>query len=90
MANTKKCQLKDIPYILIINPNDKSIRGDYIINFFKKKAKHLLIVTTKVGHYPRVATKRYFEKVLPRKVFVRVYRFIENLDDESDRFMAIY
>jgi hypothetical protein len=79
-----------VPYILIINPRDKVIRGKYIIEFFQENAKHLLIVTTRVGHHPRTVTKNYYSRVLPRKVFEKVYRFIENVDDEADRFITIY
>lgn len=69
---------KDLPYILAINPDDKTIKATSTIRLFKNNVPNLLIIKTKVGHYPRKVTKTYFESTIKQKDMLQVNEFLQS------------
>ena len=66
----------DLPYVLLINPKDKIIDADKVHVLFERKVEKLLVVETKIGHYPRTVTKRYFQRIIPKETINQVLDFL--------------
>lgn len=70
-------ELKDLPYVLIINPADRTITSPKIIKFFEERVPDkLLVIKTEIGHYPRNMCKAYFADKLTKREIDRVYSFL--------------
>ncbi len=78
LTNTRKCVLKELPYVLIVNPEDTSINYEHLNVMFRKNARHLMIIKTDIGHYPKRVTKDYFKDKLKEENFAEMATFIEN------------
>ena len=76
LSNIKPARLHDLPTVLLINPNDSTLDAKYILKFFKKHARHYMIIRTDIGHYPRKVTKTYFKKHLKKKDIKSIYNFL--------------
>ncbi len=74
------CKLLNVPYILIINKIDGSIRADRIISRFAYEVDDLLIAHTTAEHYPKTITKEYFEKRIEKKEVDKIFEFIKKYD----------
>ncbi len=74
------CKLHKIPYILVINKSDGSIRADKIISRFAYEVDDLLIAHTTTEHYPKTITKEYFEKRIEKKEIDKIFEFIKKYD----------
>lgn len=59
---TENPKFHDLPYALVINPNDNTVSSTYLVNLFKSKAKSLFVVKTRVEHYPKNMTPAYFQE----------------------------
>ena len=59
----------DLPYVLIVNRDDTTIDFEYTTRRFRDSAAKLLIVETKIDHYPREISKEYFrERIGPDQI----------------------
>ncbi len=71
----KHIKLHQIPYILVINPEDATIRSDVVIEFFEKNTKKLFLIFSKIEHNPNEVTKDYVEKRINRQNIYRMLRY---------------
>lgn len=69
-------KFRNPPYILIINRHDRTVNYDYLTKIFEEEAESVLVISTKMDHYPTDPTKDYFSKLFPRSVIEDIYRFI--------------
>jgi len=70
------CFFHDLPYILIVNRDDTTIDFEYTTRRFRDSAASLLIVETKIDHYPQEITKEYFRERIGRHEIDRVAAFL--------------
>jgi len=77
LGNRKPVQVHDLPTVLLINPNDSTLDGKYVKEFFKQRTSKLLVMKTKIGHYPRKVTKKYFQKHIKKDDIEKMYSFLE-------------
>lgn len=76
ILNQKKDRLRHkLPCVVIINPKDNTINTDYLVSYFFDHLDKVKIVKTKVGHYPRTVTKKYFERQFSGGVFNDINNF---------------
>ncbi len=80
MSHEVDCKLLNVPYILVINKIDGSIRADKIISRFAYEVDDLLIAHTTAEHYPKTITKEYFEKRIEKKEVEKIFDFIKKYD----------
>ena len=66
----------DIPYILIVNPYDKTINAENIIDIFKTNVKKLHVIKTTIDHYPKKPTKKYFADRIHPDQIDSIFKFI--------------
>jgi pimeloyl-ACP methyl ester carboxylesterase len=76
LKNHHRCRFHDLPYVLIANPNDKTICYDYIVRRFRENADRLLVVETAIDHYPEEISKRYFQERFGAGDLDRVSAFV--------------
>jgi pimeloyl-ACP methyl ester carboxylesterase len=65
-----------LPYVLIINPSDKTIRNDPLLRFFQEKAKKLKVVEVGIDHYPLAITPDYFRDRIPDQAIKEIVLFV--------------
>ena len=80
LGNSQKATLHDLPHVLVFNPSDLTLDMKFIQNFFKKNSWRLMLINTKIGHYPRKVTKGYFQKKISRDDIRRIYEFFDSYD----------
>lgn len=70
---------KDVPYILVINEDDKTVNASGIVSLFSKNVPldNLLVVYTNIDHYPKDLSKKYFEERLPVPTLEEIRRWTE-------------
>ena len=78
LRNHHRCAFHDLPYVLIANPNDTTIRFDYIVRRFRESADRLLVVETEIDHYPDELSKSYFQERFGRNNLERVSAFVRD------------
>jgi pimeloyl-ACP methyl ester carboxylesterase len=81
LRNHHRCVFHDIPYILIANPNDTTIRYDYIVRRFRENTDRLLVVETSIDHYPEQISKSYFQERFAADDLERVSAFVRSHQD---------
>ena len=74
----------DIPYLLIANPEDTSIKYDHVIKEMTEKIEKLLVLKTDLDHYPPDTSKEYFRAHIPEEVFEQTYAFFSNSKQPQD------
>lgn len=74
-----ECKLKEIPYILAINKKDTTIQYKYILNLFRKNAKHLFVMYTDVEHFPKEMTVKYFRERIRSSDMYGLIRWVNSL-----------
>ncbi len=74
-------EFQDIPYVLLINPEDTTVRYDHVCEVFRKGVQDLLIVESSVEHYPRELTKQYFVDRVSRDQIARLQSFLRQLNE---------
>jgi len=67
---------QDRPHILILNPEDSTIRYDYALRAFAENVRELFVVHTSLEHYPVNPDKRYFRMHLPEEDIRRMVDFL--------------
>lgn len=70
-----KPKFHNLPYILLINMHDHTIKSDYAARFFNNANKHLILYDD-IDHYPKDLSKAYFKKKIPKKTLIRAVNFI--------------
>jgi pimeloyl-ACP methyl ester carboxylesterase len=60
LSRTAEVRFQDRPYVLLINPDDRTVGHEYVTQAFEREARCLLVIETTVEHYPRYLTKEYF------------------------------
>jgi len=75
--NRYKLRFHRLPYVLLINKKDKTIKADYVTKIFQNNIKDLLIINTKITHYPKDLSKNYFKKHLPKSTLVKIDKFFK-------------
>jgi len=78
LRNHHHCVFHDLPYVLIVNPKDKTIRYDYVVKSFRENANRLLVVETAIDHYPEVLSKSYFSDRFGAGDLERIIAFVHN------------
>jgi len=71
---------KNLPHLLGINDEDNVIKIGYIEELLNKNVKNVLLIKTKVSHYPKMDTKKYFDEKIDRKSFLAGISFLEKFD----------
>jgi pimeloyl-ACP methyl ester carboxylesterase len=81
LRNHHSCVFHDLPYVLIANPNDTTIRYDYIVRRFRENTDRLLVVETSIDHYPGEISKSYFQERFAAADLERVSAFVRSHQD---------
>ncbi len=77
LKNKHEPKFHNLPYLLLINKQDKTVKGDYVINAFKNHVNDFLVINTSIEHYPKDLSKNYFKDKLPKEIIDRIYGFFE-------------
>jgi len=83
LKDSWQIRFKKVPYILIINKNDRTINPQYARNKFKKNVEDLIIVHTTVEHYPKYIKKVYFQKHIKKKDMKRIISYMDKHDKKQ-------
>lgn len=78
-----ECKFKEIPYILAINKNDNVIQYKYILNLFRKNAKHLFVMYTEVEHFPKEMTSKYFRERIKDSDMYGLIRWLNSISKQK-------
>ena len=65
-----------LPYVLVINPEDKTVNAPYLKRLFKEKIKKLLVINQKFDHFPKDMSAKHFAKELPEKTVKNAIAFL--------------
>ena len=70
--------LFELPYALLINPNDRVIHSGKIIERFKTVKRQILVIQTDLPHHPPCLDREYLESMLlPSDMIKLVSYFLE-------------
>ncbi len=72
----KEPSFGDIPYVLLMNPEDDAIDTPAMAKKMTEQIQKLLLVKTDMEHYPSRLTKAYFQAKLPPKAIGQIMEFI--------------
>jgi pimeloyl-ACP methyl ester carboxylesterase len=78
LNNEGPLAFQELPYALIVNKEDKTIKYDYSLEAFKKNVKDLLIIHSEADHYPEDIEEAYFAKAFPRDDINRIIAFFNS------------
>ena len=67
------------PYILIYNPHDNVVNGEYLVKLFHKKTKDPLVIENSVSHLLPELSTTYFRQHLNRDRIVEIKNYLEIL-----------
>jgi pimeloyl-ACP methyl ester carboxylesterase len=76
LSRTADARFQDLPYVLLINPEDQTVGHEYVTHVFQREARRLLVVETTVEHYPRDLTKEYFLDRISAEQIDRIREFL--------------
>lgn len=65
-----------IRYVLLFNPNDTTIKAEYVRRVFESEVPELLISTNSIDHYPDTISKDYFVGKFSVSELERIQTFI--------------
>lgn len=82
LENEKPCVFKEIPYMLAINKEDKTIDYNYVLQLFQKNLTNLFVFYTKVDHYPKEMTVSYFRKRIRSKDIYKMIKWVNSLAEK--------
>lgn len=74
----EKCFFHDLPYVLVINPEDKKVKYDYILKLFNKGVKELMVIKTVIPHFPADPNEDYFENKIRKEDLKRAVDFLKS------------
>jgi pimeloyl-ACP methyl ester carboxylesterase len=60
--NRIKLPFQDLPHVLILNPEDTTIRYDYALRLFTENVKELCLLHIDMDHYPVNPSEEYFRE----------------------------
>lgn len=66
---------QDRPHVLILNPEDTTIRYEYALKAFSDKVKELCVLHIDMDHYPVSPTKEYFQEQFQAENVKRINDF---------------
>ena len=78
LNNEEPLSFQELPYALVVNKEDETIKYDYSLAAFKKNAKDLLIIHSEADHYPENIEEAYFAKAFPRDDINRIIAFFNS------------
>jgi len=84
LHNHLPCPFHDVPYVLIINENDNTIRYEYILELFKNNIENLFILNTNLDHYPEILTKDYFKRHFTENNMNSILQFLNVCDSQKN------
>jgi pimeloyl-ACP methyl ester carboxylesterase len=67
---------QDCPHVLILNPEDTTIRYDYALDAFSRNVRRLFVLHTDLEHYPVEPSKEYFERRFRESDMERIVDFL--------------
>jgi pimeloyl-ACP methyl ester carboxylesterase len=76
LSGRHACPFHDLPYVLIVNRDDTTIDFEYTTRRFRDNAANLLIVETKIDHYPQEISKEYFRERIGCDEIDRIAAFL--------------
>jgi len=69
LNGNERFMVQDLPYVLVANPHDTTIKYEYLLKTFKDNVSRLFICDTDIEHFPQKICKEYFaEKFTPSKI----------------------
>jgi hypothetical protein len=66
-----------VPYVLSLNPSDRTIDPTYVTKVFQAGVERLLISPNTIDHYPDTISKSYFEQNISGAEIERIKGFIK-------------
>lgn len=78
LSEKRKIKFHDLPYVLIMNPKDKTVNYKYTVKIFKQGVKKLLIVNTVMPHYPQSLTSDYFDQNFSPQKLNQILKFLRS------------
>ena len=67
---------QDLPHVLILNPEDTTIRYEYALKRFSENVEDLCVLHIDMDHYPQNPTKEYFQKKFRAENIKRINAFL--------------
>ena len=77
LTYNEKPEFRKLPHVVLINEHDKMINGPKTIQTFKDNVKKLLIIKTKVPHYPDKMKKSSILHKVHKKDLNKMVNFFE-------------
>ncbi|MHB8095871.1 MAG: alpha/beta hydrolase [Candidatus Aminicenantales bacterium] len=65
-----------LPHVLVLNPDDTTIRADYCERMFEERVKDRCVVRTDLDHYPPDPSADYFRSRFPSGEMDRIVTFL--------------
>ncbi len=78
LNNSAPLTFQELPYALILNKNDNTIRYHYSLKTFKQNVKDLLIVHSDADHYPDDIEESYFLRTFPSAQLRQIISFFNS------------
>lgn len=78
LGYNKEVKLRNMPYVLMVNRNDDTIKIEKVVGFFKDRAEDLLVIDTDVEHYPDNPTEDYFRRNIKYEDIKKSLSFINS------------
>ena len=69
-------EFQNRPYVLIGNPEDRTVNFPYIEQTMREGVDRLLVITTDLEHFPKDTSKAYFQSKIPGDLMNRVLEFV--------------
>lgn len=83
LNGNERFMVQNLPYVLIANPNDTTIKYEYLLKTFQNNVSKLLICRTDIEHFPQTICKDYFAERFSIEQIEAITSFLNNIQHES-------
>lgn len=78
LNGNERFMVQDLPYVLVANPQDSTIKYEYLLKTFRNNINKLLICKTDIEHFPQKICKQYFAERFSEDQIKKITAFLNN------------
>ncbi|MBN1272950.1 MAG: hypothetical protein JXB26_11840 [Candidatus Aminicenantes bacterium] len=79
LNGNEEFMVQNLPYVLIANPEDTTIKYEYLLKTFQDNVSNLLICNTNIEHFPQTICKEYFAERFSLSQIKEIKSFLNNI-----------
>lgn len=79
LNGNERFMVQNLPYVLVANPQDTTIKYEYLLKTFTDNISRLFICDTDIEHFPQTICKEYFAERFSAAQINEITSFLNNI-----------